>query len=59
MLRCVQALQAKATSHVVQSLIESEAGQAGLVQGLRQALAERPELREVLNKALSSSPGQH
>ena len=55
----MQALQAKATSHVVQSLIESEAGQAGLVQGLQQALADRPELREVLNKAFSISPAQH
>ena len=58
MLWCAQALQTKATSRVVQSLIDSEAGQAGLVQGLQKALADRPELRDVLNKALNNSPAQ-
>lgn len=44
---------------MIQALLNSESGQAGLVQGLQQALADRPDLRDVLNKALGSSPAQH
>ena len=44
---------------MIQALIGTEAGQAGLVQGLQQALADRPELKDVLNKALSNIPAEH
>lgn len=49
---CMQAVQAKVTSHIVQALVQTDAGQSGLLQGLQQALADRPELKTVLNKVL-------
>lgn len=55
----VQALEAKATSHMIQALLDTEAGQLGLVQGLQQALAERPKLRDALNKVLNNGSAQH
>ena len=54
----MQALEVKATSHMVQALLDTEAGQLGLVQGLQQALAGKPQLREALNKVISSGSAQ-
>ena len=55
----MQALEVKATSHMIQTLLDTEAGQLGLVQGLQQALADRPQLRDALNKVLNNGSAQH
>lgn len=54
---CVQALQAKATSQLVQALLTSEAGQDGMLQGIKQALANKPQLREALATLLQDKAG--
>ena len=51
----LQALQARGTSALVQSLLSSEVGEKGLVQGLQQALSDRPQLRTALEKLLQNS----
>lgn len=53
----VQALQAKATTHLVQALLTSEAGQEGMLQGIKQALANKPQLRETLATLLQDKVG--
>ena len=53
----VQALQAKATAHLVQALLTSEAGQDGMLQGIKQALANKPQLREALATLLHNKAG--
>lgn len=39
---------------MIQALVETDAGQHGLVQGLQRALADRPELKDILNKVLNN-----
>lgn len=51
-----QALEAQATATLVQSLMESSAGQAGVLRGLQKALSEQPQLREGLRQLLQHQP---
>ena len=52
MFAVMQSLEAKASAKLVQSLIESSGGQAGVLQGLQHALREQPDLREALKQML-------
>ena len=48
----LQSLEAKASAKLVQSLMVSSGGQAGVLQGLQHALREQPDLREALKQIL-------
>ncbi len=43
---------------MVQALLTSEAGQDGIMQGLQQALVDKPELKNALNQLLNGKNGQ-
>ena len=55
----MQALQVKATSHLVQALFTSETGQKGILQGLQQVLREKPQLKDAISSLLNDTNGQH
>ena len=47
-----QALEAQATAALVQTLMESTAGRAGVLTGLEKALTEQPQIRDGLRQLL-------
>ena len=54
----VQALQVKATSHLVKALTSTEAGQLGLLQGLQRAMSEDPGLKHALSQLVNGASRQ-